>query len=652
MAARTKRGALIAGLILISIGVIFFVENWYAGFSAWRLISRYWPILFIIIGLNKLYGYFTWQEAVTTPVDATVDASLRTAGVSRNRRRSRRPSLLGGVLWTGMGVLFLLRNFGIGPDFWRLAVRYWPILLILIGLGKVIDYFRQKEGVSLRFGEVFGILFIFLFGAAISRIADSSFGRFLEDIPVRIGDAEIRPARWLESSYTYSQEVAYPINPATPLRIENAHGFVSLSPGADNEVRVRLRKVVFHKKDEEAGAKEIGNEIKLEGGVVGKIEAEAFVKAEAEPSGKSKGAPFLIRTNREDLSSKNYRFDTEMELIVPKKAQIQVINSYGEVRATGLEGKLDLATTHNALDVRDCSGDFVISNKYAESRLVNLKGNVTVDARGRVYVETVRGDVNIRNEYSPVEIRDVDGKVTVSNMESSIQLEKVTKPAVIDARGSYVTVRDLESSLKVTTSHRQVKISGVASDVSMECRYSNATLKGIRGNVDVDSISDRLNFEDIRGYLKVKAQGSSVQANSIGGAVDVNTTMKSVNVNNFEGSCKVSGEYADITLSTGTLGKGEVIVKNRNGEIQLFLPEDASFALTATARNGQVDSDFPGLVPASTTGDNSTLQGKLKTGAAKIALETEYSNIHVRARGSDNAGDTSAREKRRKGSTI
>jgi hypothetical protein len=651
MAARTKRGALIAGLILISIGVIFFIENWYAGFSAWRLVSRYWPLIFIIIGLNKLYGYFTWEEVAARQADAAVDASLRAAGVSGRPSRSRRPSLMGGLLWTGFGVLFLLRNFGIGPDFWRLAVRYWPILLILIGLGKVIDYFRQKEGVSLRFGEVFGILFIFLLGAAFSRIANSSFGQLLEDLPVRIGDAEIRPAQWLDSSYTYSQEVAYPINPATPLRIENSHGFVSLSPGSDNEVRVRLRKVVFHRKDEEARAKEIGNEIKLEGGVVGKVEAEAIVKAEAEAPGKSKGAPFLIRTNREDLSSKNYRFDTEMELVVPKKSQIQVINSYGEIRAAGLEGRLDLATTHNALDVRDCSGEFVISNKYAESRLVNLKGNVIVDARGRVYVETVRGEVNIRNEYSPVEIKDVDGKVTVSNTESSIQLEKVTKPVMIDARGSYVTVRDLESSLKVTTSHRQVKISGVASDVSVECRYANATLKDIRGNVDVDSISDRLIFEDIRGSLKVKAQGSSVQANSIGGAVDISTTMKSVNVNNFEAGCKVSGEYADITLSTGTLVKGEVVVKNRNGEIQLFLPEDASFALTATARNGQVDSDFPGLVPASTSGDSSTLQGKLKTGAAKIALETEYSNIHVRTRGADNAGDTS-REKRRKGSTI
>ena len=44
--------------------------------------------------------------------------------------------MLGALLWLGLGVLFLLRNFGIGPDLWSLAGRYWPILLILLGLGE------------------------------------------------------------------------------------------------------------------------------------------------------------------------------------------------------------------------------------------------------------------------------------------------------------------------------------------------------------------------------------------------------------------------------------------------------------------------------------------------------------------------------------
>jgi hypothetical protein len=62
MTIRSRSGALTAGLILICIGLIFFLKNMYEHFSAWRLIARYWPAILIIIGLRKLYDYFTWQE--------------------------------------------------------------------------------------------------------------------------------------------------------------------------------------------------------------------------------------------------------------------------------------------------------------------------------------------------------------------------------------------------------------------------------------------------------------------------------------------------------------------------------------------------------------------------------------------------------------
>jgi hypothetical protein len=62
MSARSHGGALTAGLILIALGLIFLVENLYESFSAWRLIARYWPVILIIIGLTRMFQYFTWQN--------------------------------------------------------------------------------------------------------------------------------------------------------------------------------------------------------------------------------------------------------------------------------------------------------------------------------------------------------------------------------------------------------------------------------------------------------------------------------------------------------------------------------------------------------------------------------------------------------------
>jgi DUF4097 and DUF4098 domain-containing protein YvlB len=518
-----------------------------------------------------------------------------------------------------------------------MAARYWPILLILLGLGKVIDYYRHREGISLRIGEVVGILILLAIGTAITRISESHISRVFRDIPITIGDSSVRPGQWLGTSYSYTQETTYPVSGTEIIQIENAYGLVSVAPGSDGEVRVRLKKAVFS--SDESRAKSIADQIRLVAGPQGKEDPNAPVKAEAEPAAKGKGRSgvFVVKTNRDDLASQDYRYNTDMEVFVPKKSGLVLRNSFGEVRVANLEGNLDLSTTHNALELRDCSGEFKVSNRYAESRLINLTGNLTVDARGQVYIETVKGSVNVRDEYSPVEISDVDGPVTVSNTESSIRLEKITKPVVIDARGTQVTAGNLSATLKVTTNHRRLEVSDVASDVTLDCQYSTVSLKDLRGNVDMTTNSDRITADGIRGHLRVKGQGSGIRANSVDGPVEIQTTLKDVIVNNFNSGCVVTNEYADVSLSTGTLGKGEINVKNHNGSIALFLPEEIPFQIDATARNGRVNSDYPGLEPMESSGDLGLLKAKLRGGGPKIVLETDYSNISIRTRGDEGA---------------
>lgn len=66
MAPRTRSGALTAGIILIVIGLIFLVDAW-GPWSAWRIFVRYWPVILILVGLRKIYDYFTWREIPPVP---------------------------------------------------------------------------------------------------------------------------------------------------------------------------------------------------------------------------------------------------------------------------------------------------------------------------------------------------------------------------------------------------------------------------------------------------------------------------------------------------------------------------------------------------------------------------------------------------------
>jgi hypothetical protein len=604
MSAGSRKGALVFGLILIAIGLAFFLPNWYPNQSAWQLAARYWPVLLILIGANKLYGYAIWQQE---------QAADETA-----RRRHRRPSLLAGLLWTAFGIMFLLRNLGIGPDLWAMARRYWPVLLILVGLGKVIDYLRQKEGVSLKIGEVFSLLFVLIICLAISEVPASA----LRDLAsINIGGTNV----FLGTMHEYSQDFTYPLTSETPVRIENSNGQVSVSPGSDNQIRVHLRKSVFE--DDEARARQIAGEIKVEGG----------------QEGQAKALTFVLKTNRDDLSSRNYHFKTDMDIFVPKHVQVELRNSFGGVNVSGLDGKINVQSStgssqQGTLEVHDCSGSFLVSNEYIEARLTNLTGNLSVTARGRVIVQGIKGDVDVHNEYSPVEISDIDGKVTVSDDEGSINMKNVSKSVAIDARGSNVTVSNLQDSVKIISSHRRVVVSDVAADVQLTSSYGSATLRKIKGNVDINSDTDRLSLEDIGGYLKVAARESSLRVNNAGGPVDINTSRKDVIVNNFSKGCAVTNDYGDVTLSTDSLGKDPIGVKSRNGDITMFLPSDAAFQLDATAHNGHVTSEFAGLDKTAVTGDIATITGRLKIGGPKIVLEAENKDIYVRCRENEKAG--------------
>jgi hypothetical protein len=541
--------------------------------------------------------------------------------------QKRRPSLLGALLWLALGILFLLQNFGIGPDVWWFAGRYWPLLLILLGLGKVLDYFLKKDSVSIRVGEIIGIIFLLLIGSALTKISDTPFARIFKELPLRIGASSVRPGQWIGESHSFSEEVSASLERPLPIVIENSYGSVSIAPGSDREVRVRLKKTVYA---DEPRARDIAAEIRLEARAERRGEPQSAPTPEAEPGKKSDPEYFVVQTNRESLASKNYLFNTDLEVIVPKNSQVQIRNTYGDVRATGINGKLDINAKHRSLEVRDCTGEFTITTQYAESRLVNLVGNIDLDSRSRggVYIENIKGDVNVSNHYSPLEIFGVDGKVQLTNTEGSVRLDKITKPVVIDSRGSQVQVQNLQDSLKINASHKNVDVSDVSSDVVIESRYATISLKRIKGSVSIRSNSDYVSADDIRGGLKLTGFGSGVRVHGITGPLEIQTTLKDVFVNDFSDSCVITSEYAGISVSSRKLANGNVKLKNQNGDVDLFLPENAAFAIDATARNGKVESDYSGLGLGS-RGEVEVLKSRVKTGGPKIFLETSYGTIRI-----------------------
>jgi hypothetical protein len=77
----------------------------------------------------------------------------------------RRRSITGALILITLGLIFLYANLRPEFDPWSILARYWPLLLIFWGIGRIVDYFVfervDAQGNVVRpghSGEVFGIL--------------------------------------------------------------------------------------------------------------------------------------------------------------------------------------------------------------------------------------------------------------------------------------------------------------------------------------------------------------------------------------------------------------------------------------------------------------------------------------------------------------
>jgi len=134
-----RRGSLFWPLLLIALGAILLLDN--VGVirgDTWATIVSLWPVLLIVIGLDGIY---------------------------------KREGLVGATFLIGLGVVFLLANFGyLAVSVWRMVIYLWPVLLIAIGFDLVIGR-RSMLGSLIGLVLILAILAssLWIFGVRVER---------------------------------------------------------------------------------------------------------------------------------------------------------------------------------------------------------------------------------------------------------------------------------------------------------------------------------------------------------------------------------------------------------------------------------------------------------------------------------------------------
>ena len=170
----------------------------------------------------------------------------------------RRPSFVGPLVLITVGVIALLLETGRlrASAFWPWYARWWPVVLILIGLGLLGEYLLDRNNPQPGRRSVGGIVWLIVLFSLLggwTHLATS-----LAPWSGHFNDVFDDPSSWpalLGEQHTEVHTLVRPIAPTGTLTIEDARGEVVVSPAAGpgpSEVRVEARQVVHAGSDEAA----------------------------------------------------------------------------------------------------------------------------------------------------------------------------------------------------------------------------------------------------------------------------------------------------------------------------------------------------------------------------------------------------------------
>src|SRR5688572_28307121 len=364
-----------------------------------------------------------------------------------------RPRSAGSFFWgfilIGVGLIFLLRNLGYEIPIWTGVARYWPILLIVWGLIKFLDYFRWKKagqpGPLFGAGEVVLLIVVILSGTALT--AANNIGPDFDSL-IEVAGLNILEVTGRDYQFTEHYEKDVPAG--SSIEIINRYGAVDITPADTDRIVVEVTKSI------RAADQKAADEL-----------AKDFNYSIVEEGGRYR---VISNYNRDDNRMRGRRFRTSLSVKVPTRSALTVNNRYGAVEVSGL------------------TGDQNVENGFGPTLITRITGAVDIKSRNdRVTVEDVTGATTIANEFADVEARRIAGKVDIKHRNGSVEIEEIKGDASIANQFGSITARNIQGAFTVDSRNTAVEAINVEGNATVENQFHYVKLEDVRGVVRVEN---------------------------------------------------------------------------------------------------------------------------------------------------------------------
>ncbi len=257
-----------------------------------------------------------------------------------------------------LGVIFLLGNLHM-ISWGRLGIvfaHYWPLLLILWGVIKLIEHQQaQRDGLPARgigAGGVFMVIAIVIFGLIATGVAPH-LSELRDNL--NIDDSDIGDIFGDKYSYDDHLEQDIPVT-VTSLRVNNDLGAVRISVANDNKITVIVRKRVGA--ENQSDADKYNQQTKPEITVAGNL---MVLDAKTHGAG-------------------NHPVQSDLDISLPRKMEVHITARKGEVSVTGRTGDVEISNQHGDVAVEDVIGNAKLSLEKSSAKSNKSRETLTSKA--------------------------------------------------------------------------------------------------------------------------------------------------------------------------------------------------------------------------------------------------------------------------------
>jgi hypothetical protein len=447
--------------------------------------------------------------------------------------RPRRRSFGGPFVLIVLGIVFLLGNLHLlsWTRLGTLFAHYWPALLILWGVIKLIEYQQaQRDGLPARgigAGGIFLVVIIVVCGLIATQAQRFNWGEIRDNMNIDDSDLD----NLFGETYNFDDHLEQTLPPAvTSLRVNDDHGAVRVSAANDNKITVVVRKRV---------------------GAESRDDAEKYNKQTA-PAITVAGNAIILDARTQ--AAGDHAVQSDLDISVPRKMELHVISRRGEVSVNGRDGDVEITTHNGDVSVEGIIGNVKLNLEKSSAKVEQITGDVHIGGRlNEVSVTDVKGGAQFEGEFQEsVKLARISKNVSFKSSRTNLEFSRIDGDLDLDSDDLHAD--QITGPLHLTTRSKQIRLEDVSGDVRLQNENGGieVSMRSL-GDVQIDSRNG-----DIHLSVPDKA-GFHVDAHTRDGEIQSDFPELKVDANDRE--AKASGSVGN--------GASHIVLNNEHDGIEI-----------------------------------------------------------------------------------